>query len=155
MSNKLPTGFLAMPPETCLIGLPEDGAKDEKGELKTTVTTLSSLYLETLARLREDHPDVGTAELMLMERIAFLFMWMKFLETKNFKANNDYRDVMKLWSSLVSDLAKITAKNPEEVREAVLSKVSSAVASAVNTLPVDIRSDVENSINTSFDEAGL
>ena len=149
----LPSGFFAVPPEQAFIGL-HDEKNPEKG--KDTLTSLQFLYSEVIARLREENSGAGTLELMMMERIAFLFMYMKFMEArKTFKYDTDYRAVLQLWSGLVNDLSKMLVKSPEEVKDAVLSAVSGAIASAMNDLPADQRELIGERLASSFEKAGL
>jgi pantoate kinase len=105
-------------------------------------TELQFLHAEIIARLKLEAPDADVLEQMLMERVAFLYVFIRAKETKNlFAHDRSYKETMQLWAGMAADLRKQrqTADALEVIKAQVVAEVAGAVDSALQTFDPAVR----------------
>lgn len=116
-SNLNQFGF---PPE--LFEVPEEFISDQ---------TLRIMHAEVCARLLRDHPDSDMLDVLMVERVATTYFYMRQRE-RNGTAGNpvNYKAMVKMWQDVAVELRK---KRAEAITEsAVKEKVAGLVVDALN-----------------------
>lgn len=95
---------------------------------------LKDVHTIVVDRLQAESPDADTLELMMMERVCFLYIYLRALEANSeVKIDHAYRDALKLWVSMAADLRKtrLRAEETASIRMAIVSEVSRALKVAM------------------------
>jgi len=107
---------------------------------------LQVIYSEVTARLREENTDADTLELMLIERVALLYVYIRHKEeTQAFETSRAYKEMFQLWVAMAADLRKqrMHEENLQVLRDQILTSVQHAVMGAVKTFPPEIKQEVQ------------
>jgi hypothetical protein len=103
-------------------------------------------------RLQAEAPDADTLELMLMERVSFLYIFMRARESQNEELNFDrtYKDMMALWVSMAADLRKqrLRAEETSSIRMMIVSEVTKALKEALKDVDPVIANQVQTKLVT-------
>lgn len=118
--------------------------------------TLRTLYGEVLLHLREEIAEVpgfGVLQQMMVERIAFLYVWLRDQERQGLGAlaGRNYKETLGLWMNMASTLHKDvrTSVDAEKIREHIVSAVSNAINGVFDTM----HPDVADPLRASFADA--
>lgn len=135
-SNKLPENFWSL------------------GAFKNQ-TPLQDLHMAVVERLQLESPDADTLELMLMERVCFLYIFMRAKEVADAQAetldfNATYQKMLSTWVGMAADLRKqrLRAEEISSVRLAVVSEVSRALKEALKDVDPGISHAVQTKLVT-------
>jgi hypothetical protein len=116
--------------------------------------SLRAVYREVVKRLRADaaaRPSLGTIELVMVERVAFLYVWVRDREEQGigregsvenptqapgFVHERTYRETLQMWFDMAAKLQSAFARaqpevedvNPADAREAVEAEVAKVVS---------------------------
>lgn len=116
------------------------------------------IYAEVVSRLREENPQGDTLELMLIERIAFLYVYIRVKEaTGSFAHDRSYKETNALLIDLMRDLRKTksSAVQAEEIRDAIIETVHEALAVSIKKLPGDLSKDFQEALANEFEVRNL
>jgi hypothetical protein len=131
---------------------------------------LSDIHQMVVDRLQAEAPDADTLELMLMERVCFLYVFMRAIEVPKtagdaqteqvadgkggavsaFTFDKTYREMMSLWVSMASDLRKQRMRAEEEanIRLSVVTEVSRVIKDALKDVDPEIATQVQTRLIT-------
>lgn len=118
-------------------------------------TELQFLHSELCARLREDNPDADTLELMAVERVASLYIWMRFKEgEEGFKSESSYKAMIQLWTTMAADLRKARTdhKTAAEAQGEIMKMLAGAINDALAGIDPEIANTVKRRINDAIHE---
>lgn len=122
-------------------------AFEHEPELKHTHTMV-------VERLQLESPDADTLELMMMERVCFLYIYLRAGEkvSEDGKINFDraYKDMMSLWVSMAADLRKqrLRAEETQGIRMSIISEVSRAIKEALKDVDPAVAKEVQTRLVT-------
>jgi hypothetical protein len=119
---------------------------------------LQFLYAEIVARLKEENDDADTLELMLIERVALLYILIRHREAaQSFQSDRSYKDIFQLWATMAADLRKqrVHQETSAQLKEQILSSVQNAVMIAVKGLPTEIKKEVQQRLLDELEEVGI
>lgn len=115
-------------------------------------TNLRDIHALVVERLQNEAPDADTLELMLMERVSFLYIFMRASELpaegEEIKFDRNYKDMMSLWVSMAADLRKqrLRAEETSSIRMMIVSEVSKALKEALK----DVDPSIANAVQTKL-----
>lgn len=106
---------------------------------------LQLIYAETCAELRRENPDADTMELMMIERVAYLYVFIRHKETRpltskdGFAHDRVHKETTQLWSQMMAELRKQRNRVEDQqfLRAQIVTAVKQAVQRAVLVLPAD------------------
>lgn len=111
---------------------------------------LKDIHAMVVERLQYESPDADTLELMMMERVCFLYIFMRSNETKGEELSFDrtYKDMMGLWVSMAADLRKqrLRAEETQSIRMAIVTEVARALKEALK----DVDPEISNAVQTKL-----
>ena len=131
------------------------------------------LYREVLRRLQADiaRRNFGTVELLMTERVAFMYCWTRDREargigidginpddptkTPGFVQERNYRETNDMLWHWMSDLQKAEAKvvpDPTSIRDQEREQMGSIIADACDELPEEIGEAARAKITEKFEE---
>lgn len=119
---------------------------------------LQLIYAEVSQRLKNENPDADTLELMLIERVAFLYVHIRNKENKKlFAHDRAYKETLQLWGAMAADLRKRRERvsDVREITERILAQVQVAVDVAVDHLPAEQAKVFQSHLLEAFDQQGL
>lgn len=115
---------------------------------------LLTVYQDVVAELRKDSQARGGMTLgdLLMERIAFLYIWIRDKEMSNDLANwREYRDLHKLWLEMVATYAKVIGNvDAAEMRDIILKRVLAAINSVLRNLSPEMEKELRDRFTDAF-----
>jgi hypothetical protein len=120
--------------------------------------TFSLIHAEVVSRLKAEILMDDTLEMMLVERVAFLYCHIRYKESKKlFAHDRAYKETLQLWTGLAADLRKFRAAGAgvEAVRDQIFASMERATAAAVKTLPKEIRSEFIATLSREMRESGV
>ncbi len=129
--NKLPSGFWSLGDFEG-----QDGLKD--------------IHAMLVQQLQHEAPDADVLELMMMERVAFLYVYMRAKEQSNAaevtQFTRAYKDMMTLWVSMASDLRKtrLRAEEAQSIRMSIVTEVGRALKEALKDVDPTISAKVQH-----------
>lgn len=103
---------------------------------------LQLVYHETCNLLRDENPNADTLELMMIERVAFLYVYLRHKETKSaFAHDRVHKETFQLWAGMAAELRKHRNRVEDQVflRQQIIAAVKLAVHRSVEVLPEDQR----------------
>lgn len=114
---------------------------------------LRDIHALVVQRLQDEAPDADTLELMLMERVSFLYVFMRASEVKqdsDLKFDRTYKDMMALWVSMAADLRKqrLRAEETSSIRMTIVSEVSKALREALKDVDPVVANQVQTKLVT-------
>lgn len=131
--------------------LPEDTIRNEQYRL---------LFTEISTRLRSEMAEVpgfGVLQQMLIERIAFMYVWIRDAEASNDPrlAGRNYKETMQLWSTLAASLHKDSrsAVDREEIRNHIIKGVLGTINGVLDTMHVDVAEGLRDRFIEAFEGA--
>lgn len=112
---------------------------------------LGALHSAIVSRLRQESPDADTLELMMMERVCFLYLYMRFYESESgtkLSMSREYKEILQTWIKFAADLRamRMKAEEIQSVRLAIVSEVSSALKKALDGLDPHISAAVQTKL---------
>jgi hypothetical protein len=133
-----------------------------------------ALYQEVLRRLRADierRSNFGTVELLMTERVAFMYCWTRDRESRGigidgvnpedpktapgFAQERNYRETNDMLWRWMTDLQKAEAKvmpDPASVKDQAYEEMGSLIADACDELPPEIGEPARAKITEKFEE---
>lgn len=115
--------------------------------------SLRFLHAEVIARLRTESPNADTLELMLLERVASLYFYMRDRETKGGLNNaTAYKSIMQLWVAMAGELRKgrDKAKTEEEIRAEVTGELVGAVKNSLQGLEPEVAMTIQRRLRQTL-----
>jgi len=113
---------------------------------------LGEIHAAVVERLQYESPEADTLELMMMERVCFLYIFMRAEEASGDALTFDrsYKDMMSLWVSMAADLRKqrLRAEEMSSIRMAVVSEVARALKEAMKDVDPAISATVQSKLVT-------
>lgn len=115
---------------------------------------MKTIHEAIVSRLQLESPDADTLELMMMERVCFLYIYMRAAEVvgEDGKVTFDraYKDMMSLWVSMAADLRKqrLRAEETQSIRMTIVSEVSRALKEALKGVDPDVAKSVQAKLIT-------
>lgn len=110
---------------------------------------LKHIHEIVVQRLQIESPDADTLELMMMERVCFLYVYMRAGEVidEDGKVAFDraYKDMMSLWVSMAADLRKqrLRAEEMQSIRMTIVAEVSRALKVALKDVDPLVAKEVQ------------
>lgn len=111
--------------------------------------TLTEIYATVVERLQMESPDADTLELMMMERVCFLYIFMRAQEAaEEVNFDRTYQQMMSLWVSMAADLRKTRLRVEEEqsIRMSIVTEVARAIKEAMK----DVDPAISNAVQTKL-----
>lgn len=108
--------------------------------------------------LQDESPDADTLELMMMERVCFIYIYMRAWEMQGmgdsveesqpFKFGREYKDLMGLWITMAADLRKTRMKAEEiaTIRNAVVMEIGKAIKESLKGLDPKVAEQVQGKL---------
>lgn len=119
---------------------------------------LQVIYQEVVARLKEENEEADTLELMLIERIALLYVVIRHKEETNaFENSRAYKEMFQLWVTMAADLRKQRqqAESIMLIRQQILVSIQHAVSTAVKGMPAELKKEVQGRLLSELEIVGL
>jgi hypothetical protein len=123
---------------------------------------LQLIYTEVAKRLRDENKGADTLELMLIERVALLYVLIRHKESKQtllggFANDRSYKETFQLWATMAADLRKqrTHGESQDVLKEQILAGVQRAVMSAVKSMPKDVKQEVQTRLLEELEGAGI
>ena len=119
--------------------------------------TLRFLHSDLSVRLREDNPDADTLEMMAIERVASLYIWMRLKESsQGFNSDASYKSIIQLWTTMAADLRKTRTdhKTTAEAQAEIMEMLVGAINNALAGLEPEIANTVKRRVMESIQGAG-
>jgi hypothetical protein len=122
------------------------------------------LYHEILRRMRGDverRASFGTVELLMTERVAFMYCWTRDREAhgigtlEGFNQERNYRETNDMLWHWMNDLQRAEAKatvDPANVRDQAYEELGAVIADACDELPEEIGEPAREKIHAKFEE---
>lgn len=110
---------------------------------------LRLLHAEVCVRLRNENSDADTLELMAIERVASLYIWMRNKENNSgFNSDTAYKDMIKLWTAMAADLRKtrIAVLDNAEAQAQIMTMLVGAINDALAGVEPEIANTVKRRI---------
>lgn len=120
-------------------------------------TELQFLHSDICARLRQDNLDADTLELLAIERVASLYIWMRHKESADgFKSDVSYKGMIQLWTTMAADLRKARTdhKTTAEAQHEIMSMLVGAINDALAGIDPEIANTVKRRIQAHMAEVG-
>lgn len=119
---------------------------------------LRMMYDDIIARLRSEANGLpmNTVQLLLLERIAFYYVVMKFSELNGGVSPLVVKDMIKHWQSMTTEFNRQLAAGHEKLRDALLLSVYEVVNKAVSEVAdPEIKASLRQRLSGDFAEMGL
>lgn len=112
--------------------------------------SLQDIHTLVVERLQLESPDADTLELMMMERVCFLYIFMRAneLDGEELSFDRTYKDMMGLWVSMAADLRKqrLRAEETQSIRMSIVTEVARALKEALK----DVDPAISNAVQTKL-----
>jgi hypothetical protein len=140
---------------------------------------LAELYDGVVDRLRTDagiKPGFALLEDLMVERVAFLYIWIRDREAMGIGLDGDnklastdepdkkigfvhernYRETLSMWWSMAHTLQGAQARTlqAQQVKEAVLKRVGKVIADTCDSMNVEVGQPLKEKFVEAFDQAG-
>lgn len=119
---------------------------------------LRFLHSDICARLRNDNPDADTLELLAVERVASLYVWMRYKEGAEggFKSDANYKSMIQLWTTMAADLRKARTdhKTTAEAQKEIMEMLVNAINDGLAGIDPEIANTVKRRIMAQMAEVG-
>lgn len=151
--------FEELPPRMVHSRAAPDGLFTLSAQIETA--EMRQLYEEIVAQLRQEFdqvPTFGTLEQLVLERIAYGYVFMRDKELRNEHWDlKSYKEFMRVWMDMVSRIqtAKNSAKDAERMREDLIATLGAVVRRGVSALPENVRSIVAANMAEDLKTIGL
>lgn len=114
---------------------------------------LRDIHAMLAQRLQDEAPDADTLELMMMERVSFLYIFMRAKESsagEELTFDRAYKDMMSTWVSMAADLRKtrMRAEEMSSLRMMIVGEVSKALKEALKGVDPKIANEVQTKLIT-------
>lgn len=148
-----------------LFKLREESIEDE---------SLREVYETLVSRMRHDasvHGVSGAVEMLMIERVAFEYIWMRDRErlgigvngihpanpdlTPGFTHERSWRDTIAQWYELAHRLQRALAREEPDasfVRDQVLREAGVVIAQVCDSYPEDVAAEMKEKFAEAFDE---
>lgn len=116
------------------------------------------MYSQSIQVLREEirERNGGVVDYMLIERMAFIYAFMRQREAAGDIADRNRREMLKDWLELAIQMKKLwSAEDRDNMADILLRKVNKAVFEAVKDLPTNQGAQVQHALAESFANQGL
>lgn len=110
---------------------------------------LRLLHADIVARLRAENEGADTLEMMLIERIASLYFYMRFKESSgSMSSDAAYKGMLQLWITMAADLRKGRAGEADEqtVRQEITQGMVRAINKSLNGMEPEVARMVKRRI---------
>lgn len=106
---------------------------------------IQTMYKSLYKQLLKENPDKDTIEIMMIERAAALYAYMRSLEaTEGYRNSSDYRQLTALWNAMANDLRKTRTVNFDEAK--IREEISYEYVQLVNTALRGFDPEIANSV---------
>lgn len=136
--ENLPDGFWDMP-----------GTFIESDNIRT-------LYFSLYKKLLKENPDADTIEVMMIERAAALYAYMRNMEaTEGYQNSSSYRQLSALWNQMANDLRKTRNVNFDEnkIREEIAREYMSVINLAIKGFDAEVAHTVKRRLLMALESA--
>lgn len=128
---------------------------------------LQVLHSELVSRLREEArhiPHMGTIAELLIERIAFNYILLRYKEGATddnarvgFTHERNQKEFNTFWLTMTQEFNKLTRGTMEaaEMRDLVVNQVSDAMAAVLSEMEPGLAADLRTRLTQAFEAAGL
>lgn len=120
--------------------------------------SLRFLHSDISTRLIQDNPDADTLELLAVERVASLYIWMRYKEGAEggFKSDANYKSMIQLWTTMAADLRKSRTdhKTTAEAQQEIMGMLVGAINDALAGIDPEIANTVKRRITAHMAEVG-
>lgn len=120
--------------------------------------TFRLMYSQLLQVFREEvrERDGGALDYMIVERLAFMYVFLRMREADSEMTDRNRRELQKDWLELATSMKKLwTAEDKENASENLLKKVNKAVLEVVKDLPANQSIQIQQALAESFASQGL
>lgn len=135
--------------------VPEIPSKFWNLESFTKNPELTEIHSAVVQRLQYESPDADTLELMMMERVCFLYVFMRVTEAsgedgKEIEFTRTYKEMMSLWVNMAADLRKqrLRAEETQSIRMTIVAEVSRALKEALKDVDPAVSHAVQSKMLT-------
>lgn len=114
---------------------------------------IRDMYTSLYQTLLMENPDRDTIELMLLERAAALYAYMRSLEaSEGYDNTTNYRQLMALWNAMAADLRKTRSVNFDEakVREEIAREYIEIINVALRGFDPEVANTVRRRMVTAL-----
>lgn len=112
--------------------------------------SLKEIHQAVVERLQVESPDADTLELMMMERVCFLYIFMRASEGQKteddqIKFDRTYKEMLALWVSMAADLRKqrLRAEETQGIRMQIVTEVARALKESLKDVDPAIANAVQ------------
>lgn len=151
--------------EAFVTRLPEEFWDQGEHALPEAGRAVYELILGELRRDVERTPGFGVVEMLLAERVAFLYSHIRGREAAaptddgegnqhGFAHDRAYKETLQLWRDMALSLRKAGAeeRDDEEIRKHVLEAVTRTISSVLETFPEDEATALRERFAMAFEE---
>lgn len=117
--------------------------------------TLVRIYTEIRTRLQREASGLpmNTVQQLLLERISFTYVLMKFKEQNGgFARTNEQKDFYAFWQTMTAEFNKLMLANKDELRDALINKIIQIVEKSIsqNVTDAEERKAVRRMLSEEF-----
>lgn len=116
---------------------------------------LTEIHAACVQRLQYEAPDADTLELMMMERVCFLYVFMRVSEIPEdggepIEFTRTYKDMLSMWVGMAADLRKtrLRAEETQSIRMTIVAEVSKALKEALKDVDPGVANAVQSKMLT-------
>lgn len=118
------------------------------------------IYAQVISILRREHDARGgsAVDLLLIERMAFMYSYLRMREafTEDAMTDRTRREMNKDWIDLAANMRKMwSAEDKDSTADKILQKVDKAVQVALKDLAADEGRKVQKALAEAFENSGL
>lgn len=102
---------------------------------------LRELYSQIILNLQRENPDADTLEMMMMERVASGFVFMRSREAEGTFGGHEYKNLTTLWVSMAADLRKTRTNSSDIVamKDEIHRDVLNAFEESLKGVDLDVQ----------------
>lgn len=119
---------------------------------------LSDIHDEIVMRLKSEAHGMpmNTVQTLLLERIAYNYVFLKYRELKGDVAGKDQKDFNSFWLSMTTEFNRLLSVNEAERREQLMNDVVAVFNEAIALIQdKDTRQAVQQSVGAGLAKKGL
>ncbi len=119
---------------------------------------LGPIHDEIVLRLKDEARGMpmNTVQTLLLERIAYTYVFLKYRELKGEIAGKDQKDFNSFWLSMTQEFNRLLGVNEAERRDKMMDDVVEVFNEAVALIQdKQVRQSVQQSMSTGLSKKGL
>lgn len=116
---------------------------------------LQRMYKILYNKLLDENPDLDTIEVMMIERAAALYTYMRSLEKSDGYSNStDYRQLSQLWNNMANDLRKTRTSNVDvaQIRTEIMEEFTEVIIDAIKGFEPTIAATIKRRLLTAMEK---